>query len=93
MATVIPHSASGDGLRLKGYNIPRNAQMMPNFYAVHFEPEFFPDPYTFTLDHFLNKDGQAINTDKCLPFGTGKFGVNPFYQCDQSYTVVSIYIE
>ncbi len=79
LANVVPHCVSKDGLKLEGYNIPRNVQVIPNLYAVHFDPEIFPDPYTFNVDHFLNKDGKVINTDKCVTFGIGKYGVKPFY--------------
>lgn len=72
IASAIPHCATKDGITFDGYNIPRNAQVWPNYYAVHYDPENFPDPYTFTLDHFLNKNGEFINADKCVAFGVGE---------------------
>ncbi len=44
---------------------------MANVYGIHFDPQYFPETHTFSLDHFLTKDNQLINQDKMMTFSIG----------------------
>ena len=69
--TSLAHCAVTDGLTLEGYDIPKDATILANIYGVNYNPSIFPDPDTFRLDHFMNKDGQIINSEKLIVFGFG----------------------
>ena len=42
--------------KLMGYTIPAKTQIIPNFWAVHFSPKYFPDPKSFKPERFLTKN-------------------------------------
>ena len=45
---------------------------MPNLGRVHRNPEFFPEPYKFNPDRYLDKEGKFVASPKVVPFGVGK---------------------
>lgn len=69
--TSLPHATLKEDLTLEGYTIPKDAAILANIYPIHFDPEYFPDPYTFRLDHVLTDDNQFINQERILPFSIG----------------------
>ncbi|XP_077510044.1 cytochrome P450 3A41-like isoform X1 [Amblyomma americanum] len=40
-------------------------------HAMHYDPEFFPDPESFKPERFLPENKDSINTYTYLPFGVG----------------------
>ena len=44
---------------------------MANLYSVHMDAHIFPSPETFDPARFLDKAGELINTEYCIPFCTG----------------------
>ena len=64
ICTVIPmtlgHRAMHD-TQYKGYDIPSNAAVIANIYAIHHNPESFPEPQKFRPERFLDfKTGNLI---------------------------------
>ena len=57
-------------LKFEGYELPKNAHVIPLLCAVHMNPEIFPDPETFKPERFL--DGR-VGQDQLTyhPFGAG----------------------
>ena len=58
-------------LTLRGYTLPRGCWVFANHYALHRDPDIYPDPETFTLDRFLGPHGDVIKTDAWMPFSIG----------------------
>ena len=46
-------------------------QIIPNLYAVHHDPDVFPDPDLFDPSRFLDDKGQVTGKDRIIPFGLG----------------------
>jgi cytochrome P450 len=73
---AVPHRAMKD-TTLFGFDIPENALIMLNIYAVHRDPKLWADP-----DHFnpeanftqCNQRGgfEIVNTEYLIPFGVGR---------------------
>jgi len=57
---------------LDGYLIPKNAQVIPNLYAVHMDPELWDEPERFNPSRFINKAGAVEKPDYFMPFGVGR---------------------
>lgn len=67
----VPHSVKQDTM-LRGYLIPRNTTILPNFASINFDPVSFPDPDKFKPERFLSNDGQSfIKPEKFIPFSLG----------------------
>uniref|UniRef100_A0A914VL68 Cytochrome P450 n=1 Tax=Plectus sambesii TaxID=2011161 RepID=A0A914VL68_9BILA len=72
-ALGLPHSTMED-TTLRGYFIPKGTTIFSNYFAHHYNPQYFPDPDSFKPDRFLTADGK-LDTDKAqlvVPFGVGK---------------------
>ncbi|CAH1779166.1 unnamed protein product, partial [Owenia fusiformis] len=70
----VPHKTLKD-VTLRGYFIPKDTQIWPNLYGLHHDERFFPDPYTFKPERFLDSEGELIPVHErkhLLPFGGGK---------------------
>ena len=68
----LPHRCTAT-FTLNGYTIPQNAMVFSNLYAVHHDPNNFPDPFVFKPERFLSNDGQKVTkADFLIPFGIGK---------------------
>ncbi|CAH1802136.1 unnamed protein product, partial [Owenia fusiformis] len=73
-ALSVPHATLKD-VTLRGYFIPKGTQIWPNLYGLHHDERFFPDPYTFKPERFLDSKGELIPADErkyLMPFGAGK---------------------
>lgn len=56
----------------KGFRIPQDAVITPNLDSVMFDPNEFPDPFTFNPERFLDQNGKLCNTEKVVPFSLGR---------------------
>jgi len=58
------------------YKIEKGTPIMLNFYLNHINPEYFPDPYKFDPERFMDKSAsnpnQINNSGVYLPFSAGK---------------------
>ncbi|CAH1802141.1 unnamed protein product [Owenia fusiformis] len=73
-AVAIPHETLKD-VTMRGYFIPKGTQIWPNLYGLHHDERFFPDPYAFKPERFLDSKGEVIPADErkyLMPFGAGK---------------------
>jgi 26-hydroxylase len=57
---------------LDGHFIPKNAQVIPNLYAVHMDPELWEEPEKFNPERFLNSEGEVEKPEFFMPFGVGR---------------------
>ena len=46
---------------------------MASFYAVHKDPELFPEPDKFRPERFINEEGKLSRTNLVIPFGVGEW--------------------
>lgn len=58
-------------VKIKGITIPKNMTVMVPVYALHRDPELWPDPEEFKPDRFNKENKQSINPYAYLPFGIG----------------------
>ncbi|KAK5379003.1 hypothetical protein LTR20_010303 [Exophiala xenobiotica] len=49
----IPHKTTADDI-YEGYFIPKGSMIHPNLWAIHHDPELYPDPYTFNPNRWLD---------------------------------------
>ncbi|XP_070567856.1 cytochrome P450 2U1-like [Ptychodera flava] len=66
----IPRSMMEDA-ELYGYNIPKGAIIMPNFWAVHMNEEQWEHPEKFDPTRFLDDSGRLVNSERLMPFSLG----------------------
>jgi len=75
IATIVPlslpHSTS-KSTTLLGYHIPKGTTIFPNLWAVHHDPDIFPDPEAFQPERFLVDEKQLKRMNEFLPFSTGR---------------------
>jgi 26-hydroxylase len=56
-----------------GHLIPANSHVIPNLYAIHMDPEVWPQPEAFQPERFIHPDtGKVYKPKNFLPFGTGQ---------------------
>ncbi|RUS32001.1 cytochrome P450 [Jimgerdemannia flammicorona] len=65
----VPHSNTKDE-EYEGYHIPAKSAHVINSYAIHFNPEIYPDPYTFKPERHLEED--VGNIRQHYAFGAGR---------------------
>ncbi|PAV85448.1 hypothetical protein WR25_04785 [Diploscapter pachys] len=72
----IPHRASKDVTMVvegKTYFIPKGATVFPIYGVTNFDPNVFPEPYSFNPDRFLNTSHNDFsNPQNFFPFGAGR---------------------
>ena len=75
MASIVPFAVPHRCTKkftLRGYTIPANTLCLSNIYAVHMDPNNFPQPEVFRPERFLSEDGRKIRkSDFLIPFGIG----------------------
>jgi cytochrome P450 family 2 subfamily U polypeptide 1 len=55
------------------YTLPKGTHFMVNTFAIHYNPEYFPEPEKFRPERFLSDDGRKFSRDdNLMGFGTGK---------------------
>ncbi|XP_070567858.1 cytochrome P450 2U1-like [Ptychodera flava] len=60
-----------DDAEFYGYNIPKGAIIMPNFWAVHMNEEIWEHPEKFDPTRFLDDSGRLVNSERLMPFSVG----------------------
>ncbi|XP_036968060.1 cytochrome P450 3A30-like isoform X2 [Acanthopagrus latus] len=58
-------------VKVNGVTIPKNMLVMIPVYALHHDPELWPEPEEFKPDRFSKQNKQNINQYTYLPFGLG----------------------
>jgi len=75
LASIVPLSVfrcAREDTSLAGYSIPNKTIIVPNLWAIHHDPEIFPEPFRFNPDRFIAADGSLKRPDELIPFGLGK---------------------
>ncbi|KAH6919288.1 cytochrome P450 [Coprinopsis sp. MPI-PUGE-AT-0042] len=71
----VPHQSRDDD-EYKGYFIPAGTVIMPNAWSILHNPEFYPDPFAFNPDRFLEGNGSSKKITAVDPsnvaFGYGR---------------------
>ncbi|XP_048139188.1 isoflavone 3'-hydroxylase-like [Rhodamnia argentea] len=66
---LIPHYSSDECI-VGGYDVPRGTTVLINAWAIHRDPEQWPDPMAFKPERFESGEGQMNGL--MLPFGMGR---------------------
>ena len=66
-----PHACSKT-TTLNGLTIPEGSIVISNLWAVHRDPDLWPEPYKLKPERFLNDVGKVVNREQMIPFSTGK---------------------
>ncbi|XP_060130288.1 cytochrome P450 2J2-like [Zootoca vivipara] len=66
----LPRQCTKD-VKLCGFLIPKGTIIVPDLRSVLLDPTRWETPAEFNPNHFLDKDGQFVNREECLPFGAG----------------------
>ena len=64
--------ATGEDVELEGYFLPKGTQLIFSLYAVHFDPDIFPQPENFDPTGFLDQEGKFVREERVIAFGIGK---------------------
>nr|XP_054768254.1 cytochrome P450 2J6-like [Lytechinus pictus] len=67
----VPHVAAAD-TNIRGYTIPKGAVIVSNIYEVLNSEDLWTDPSDFKPERFLTADGDLINREELIFFGTGR---------------------
>jgi cytochrome P450 len=54
-----------------GLTLEKGASVLIPVRGLHFDPEYFPDPYKFDPERFSDENKQNIRPYTYLPFGEG----------------------
>jgi cytochrome P450 len=69
---VLPNAAPRLAMRqveIGGWRYPPGVALVPDAYAIHHDPEIYPDPYAFRPERFLD---EKPGTYTWIPFGGGR---------------------
>ncbi len=56
-----------------GFTLPPNTHVIPLLYAIHMDPELWPEPEAFRPERFLSADGsELVKPEHFIPFGIGQ---------------------
>lgn len=59
-------------LKLNGFLLPENSQVVPLLHAVHMDPNLWEEPEKFNPSRFINSEGKVTKPEYFLPFGVGR---------------------
>uniref|UniRef100_A0A914YWK9 Cytochrome P450 n=1 Tax=Panagrolaimus superbus TaxID=310955 RepID=A0A914YWK9_9BILA len=59
-------------VKIHGYDIPKHTVIISHITSVLYDERYFPDPYTFKPERFLDKNGIFSWPPELMPFGLGK---------------------
>ncbi|EEF51100.1 (S)-N-methylcoclaurine 3'-hydroxylase isozyme 1 [Ricinus communis] len=69
---LLPHRAT-DTCQVMNYTIPKNSQVLVNFWAIGRDPKYWKDPLIFKPERFLNSNLDYKGNDfEFIPFGSGR---------------------
>ncbi|KAM7250634.1 hypothetical protein ACFE04_022517 [Oxalis oulophora] len=69
---LVPHRSSSD-CTVGGYDIPRDATLLINAWAIHRDPKYWDDATSFKPERFGPSQGEGEgDAYKLLPFGIGR---------------------
>ncbi len=68
----VPHMC-GEDAQFGSYIIPKGAIIVANLWAIHHDPDSWPNPDEFKPERFLDTDGNVIEKEDLIPFSTGKY--------------------
>jgi len=72
-ASTAEHMTLNGPKTFRGYNIPADAYVLANIYAVHMNPKVFPEPKVFRPERHLDDQGCVIKNDTMITFGMGEW--------------------
>ncbi|XP_072240882.1 cytochrome P450 3A30-like [Leuresthes tenuis] len=58
-------------VKINGITVPKDTIVMVPIYAMHHDPELWPEPEEFKPERFSKLNKQSMNPYTYLPFGTG----------------------
>ncbi|XP_072036984.1 cytochrome P450 2U1-like [Amphiura filiformis] len=67
----VPHGCTKT-TTVRGVTIPEGFIVVSNLWAVHRDPDLWPEPWKFKPERFLDDNGQVVNRDELIPFSTGR---------------------
>ncbi|XP_019614214.1 PREDICTED: cytochrome P450 2C31-like [Branchiostoma belcheri] len=72
LPVALPHATTQD-VKVCGYDIPKDTQVLVNLHSIHKDPAYWPDPDRFDPGRFLDAEGNVINKpESFLPFSAGR---------------------
>uniref|UniRef100_T1JMZ1 Cytochrome P450 n=1 Tax=Strigamia maritima TaxID=126957 RepID=T1JMZ1_STRMM len=72
LAPLLTPHCSTDDTTLAGYFIPKDTTIHGNVWAIHHNPELFPEPECFKPERFLTEDNKVTPIEESIPFSIGK---------------------
>lgn len=57
---------------LEGFSIPKETTVLINNHLIHFDEEYWRDPYVFRPERFLSSEGKVLAGDRVFTFGLGR---------------------
>ena len=71
----VPHRTV-DPAEIDGFHVPGDTDIVSNLWTLHHDPDFWPEPFEFRPERFLDDEGQLVAADHpnrkhLLPFGAG----------------------
>ena len=67
-----PHMCAEDST-IGSYTIHKGAIIIANLWAIHHNPNSWPNPDKFNPERFLDADGNVLEKEEFIPFSTGKY--------------------
>jgi len=71
VAPGAPRTAAAD-FEFEGYRVPKGANVLIGTSVTHFLPEFFPNPYQFDIDRYIEPRHENRQTGAFAPFTLGE---------------------
>ncbi|XP_072286990.1 cytochrome P450 2B6-like [Pyxicephalus adspersus] len=71
LPTNLPHRASRS-TQLRGFTIPKDTDIYIPLSFVLRDPKYFPDPFCFSPERFLDENGRFIKNEAFMVFSAGK---------------------
>ncbi|XP_039248907.2 cytochrome P450 2J6-like [Styela clava] len=66
----VPRRTTCD-VEINGYVIPKDSQVITNYWCVHNNPDVFVQPHEFKPERFISPEGKFIASKHVMPFSIG----------------------